>query len=248
MGESTQPLTARQPPSKGYFERLAGIFVSPGETFDDIARKPDIVFPLVLLMLSTISITETMLAKIGIVRIVRTQIEQSSRAANLSPEQLQQQVEQAARIGGAIAHVSFIFVIIGILIIAGIGLLIANAIFGASVKFKTAMSITCYAGLVGLLGAVMAIALILFGDPEHFNSQNPIPANLGFFMNPLENSKPIIALASSLDIFTIWNMILLSLGFSRATGGKTKTTPIFFTFFGLWVVWVLIKMGLATLG
>jgi Yip1 domain len=235
-------------PSKSYFERFVGVFYSPGETFDDIVTKPDFVFPLVLLMLSTISVAEVMLAKIGMERIVRMQIEQSSRASSMSPEQMQQAIEQGARIGGIIAHGSFIFVVIGMLIIAAIGLGIVNAIFGASVKFKTAFSVTSYAGLVSLVGAVMAIALILFGDPEHFNSQNPVPANLGFFLNPLETSKPMMALASSLDIFTVWNMILLGIGFSKSTGGKAKPTAVCFSFFGLWVLWVLIKMGLAMLG
>ena len=38
-------------PAKGSFERLAGVLFSPGETFADIARKPTVLVPLLLLIL-----------------------------------------------------------------------------------------------------------------------------------------------------------------------------------------------------
>ena len=248
MAASQSPEPGETARPKSYLAKFAGIFLSPGETFADIARKPDFIFPLIVVVLSTIAVTETMLAKIGMERIIRAQMEQSGRASSMSPEQMQQAVEQGARIGGIIAHISPGFVAIGLLIVAAIGMVIVNAIFGGAIKFKTAFSIACYANLVGLLGAVMAVALILFGDPDHFNAQSPVPSNPGFFLNPLETSKPLVSLASSIDIFTLWYMVLLAIGFSQATGGKAKSLSIFFSLFGLWLLWVLIKMGLAMLG
>jgi hypothetical protein len=132
------------------------------------------------------------------------------------------------------------------LIVAGIGLLIVNAIFGARVEFKTAFAVTCYANLVALLGSIMALVLILLGDPEHFNAQNPVPSNIGFFLNPLETPKALLSLASSFDIFTLWFIGLLGVGFSEATGRKVKALTVFLTIVGLWMIWVLGKMGLAT--
>jgi len=97
---------------------------------------------------------------------------------------------------------------------------------------------------------VMGIVLIIFGDPEHAisNSQNIAPTSLGFFLNPVDASKPIMALGGSLEVFTIWYIVLLGIGFSEATARKVKFAPVFLTFLGLWVVMVLVKMGLATLG
>ncbi len=233
------------PPS--FAENLLGVFLSPRPTFAEIARRPGFFYPLLLLVFSSVNVAETMLAKIGMDRIIRVQIEQSGSASNMSPEQMQQAIDRGARIGGIFIHVSPVFVVIGLLIVAAIGMGVVNAIFGGAVKFKTAFSITCYANLVGILGAVMAVPIIIFGDPEHFNAQSPVPSNLGFFLNPLETSKPLFSLASSFDIFTIWFMVLLGIGFSQATGGKVKSLSIFFSFFGLWMLWVLIKMGLALL-
>lgn len=85
----------------------------------------------------------------------------------------------------------------------------------------------------------MALAVILFGDPDNFNPQSPVPASVGFFLNPVETSRPLFALAASLDLFTIWFLVLLGIGLSEATGRKVRTRAISLTYFGLWMIWVL---------
>jgi hypothetical protein len=124
-------------------------------------------------------------------------------------------------------------------------LLILNPIFGAKTDFKKVFATVCYANLITVLAAVMSVANILFGDPERFDAQNPVPSNLGFFLNPLEASKPVRALATSIDIFTIWFLILLSIGLSEACNGKVKSRSILMVFGGLWVIWILGKVGWA---
>ncbi len=237
------------PPRKSFPARFAGVFLSPGSTFTDIVRKPDFLAPLIAAVVAAVAVTETMLAKIGMERIVRASIDQSSRASSMSPEKVQQAIEQGARFGAIIAHISgLVGVPMVVLILAGLGLAILNGIFGQQVNFKTALSVVCYANLTSVLGALMAVALILFGDPEHFNPQNFIPSNVGFFLDPHEVSKPLYALAGSIDIFTIWLLVLLGIGFSEATGRRVKALSVFLSYFGLWVIWVLGKMGLAMLG
>jgi hypothetical protein len=228
--------------------RVAGVFLSPGETFADIARKPGFIAPLILAIVAAVAVSETILAKIGMERIIRAGLEQSGSTSRMSPEQLEQAVHQSAAIAGIFAHFGGVLVPpIYLAIIAGIGLLIVNQIFGASAKFKTAFSVACYAYLPSILGALMVLAIILFGDPARFNADNPAPTNVGFFLNPLETSKPLYKFASSVDIFTLWLLILLGIGFSEAAGRKVKARSVFLVFFGLWMVWVLGKVGLAAL-
>jgi hypothetical protein len=249
MGNAVMEPPDAEAPALSFPARLLGVIISPGETFADVARKPGFVAPLIALMLGAIAVTETMLWKIGIERIVRMSIEQSSRASSMSPDQIDQAVSQGARIGGILAHLGGVLGSpIVLLIIAGLGLLILNLIFGAQAKFKTVFSLVCYANLVSLLGSLMALGMILFGDPEHFNAQNPVPSNVGFFLNPHEVSKPLYSLASSADIFSIWLLILLGVGLSKATGGKVKPLSIFLAYAGLWVIWILVKVGLSMIG
>ncbi len=233
------------PASKSFASRLVGVFVSPRETFVDIARKPDFIAPLIASVVFTVATTETMLAKIGMDRILRQAMETNRQLAQMPPERIQ----QAAHIQTIIAHVTgFLGAPAFLLIVAAVGLLVANPIFGAQLNFRKAFSVSSYAYLVNALGALMAITTFSFADPEHFNPQSIVPTNPGFFLNPLETSKPLLAFASSLDLFSLWFMGLLGLGFSEAAGRKVKALSIFLVFFALWLIIVLGKVGLAMLG
>jgi hypothetical protein len=246
MGNAAVNPADAEAPALSFPERLLGVFISPSETFADVARKPGFWAPLIVILLGALAVIETMIWKIGMERIVRMGIEQSSRASSMSPEQMDQAVRLGTKVGVITTQV---FGVLGppvvLLIIAGLGLLIVNTIFGAQAKFKTVFSIVCYANLVGLLGSLMGVAMILFGESEHFNAQNPIPSNAGFFLNPHEVSKPLYALASSADIFTIWILVLLGVGLAEGTGRKAKPLPIFLVYTGFWMIWVLIKVGLS---
>lgn len=249
MGDAAVKPADAETPALSFPERLLGIFISPGETLADAARKPGFVAPLIAIVLGAIAVTETMLWKIGMERIIRMSIEQSSRASSMSPDQMDQAVRQGARIGAIFAHIGGIVgPPIVLLILAGLGLLIVNVIFGAQAKFKTVFSLVCYADLVSLLGSLMGVAMILFGDPDHFNPENPIPSNVGFFLNAREVSKPLYALASSADIFTVWLLILLGVGLAEGTGRKVKPLSIFLVYAGFWALWILVKVGLKFIG
>ena len=240
------PPESELPEPMSFGARFTGIFLSPGSTFEDIVRRPGWLAPLLVLVAAAVIFTEAMLWKVGMDRIIRLSIEQSPRAAQMTPEQVEQAVTQGAKIGAIFAHLSAVLgAPIVMLIVAGLGLLIVNAIFGKELNFATAYSVTCYASLPGILGSLMGLVMIFVGDVERFNPQNPTPTNVGFFLNPLETAKPLYTLASSIDVFTIWFLILLGIGFSEATSQKVKSSSIFGCYAGLWVLWVLIKLGFA---
>lgn len=238
----------QEQPSMSFLSRVAGVFFSPGETFDDIARKPDILAPLLVGILSTVAFSEVMLAKIGMERIIRAQLEQSGRASSMTPDQIDQAVTQGAKFGAIFTHLIGVFAVpIVMLIIAAVGLGIVNLIFGAKTKFSTAYSVTCYANLVGVLGTILGVVMMLFGDPEHFNANAPVPTSLGFFLDQAHTSKALFALATSLDLFTFWLMALLGIGFAATTSRKAKSSSVFFAFLGVWVLYVLAKVGIASI-
>ena len=251
----SSPATAIAPeaaqPSKSFMERFIGVFISPGETFADIARKPDFIVPLVVMTILTAIGMEIFLAKIGLDGITRYAIEHSSRGANMSADQVNQAVSAAVPIQKIVFHIiGVIYVPIICLIGALVGMIIVNSIFGGEIPFKTALAIPSYANLISIVGSVIATLLVFFGDPEHFasNPGNPMPTTVGFFMNPADISKPLLALASSFDLFTLWYLALLGIGFSQASGKKASTGAVFGCIFGVWLVWVVIKVGLSTLG
>ena len=238
-----------RPPAPGSFpSRFAGVFFSPRETFADIARNPDWITPLVVIILASVIVSEVILAKIDLAPLMRAAIEHSSRASQLSPEQMDQQVQIVARFTAALMHAGFLLGILLMVVTAAIGMGIMGGIWGVPVTFKKSLSITSYAYLTHALAWIMAIVMVLFGDREHFNLRNPIPTNPGFFMNPFEGSKPLLTLASMVDLFAFWFMALLGVGFSEASQRKVRAVPVFLSFLGVWAIVTLLLMGLSMLG
>lgn len=237
-----------EPPADSFFTRALNIFIAPGRAFESIVRRPDFLAPLITMTVASIILVEAMLQKVGAARIVRQALETSGKASQMTPEQLDQAVHRAAAITAIFMHMSGVVgVPMFLLIIAATGLFIINVVFGASTEFKPCFAVVCYANLVLLVGVVLGLVIVLFGDVEQFNVQNPIPSTLGFFLNQRETSKPLYVMASSFDIFRVWFIILTSLGLSLATRKRVGTLGICLTYFGLWVLIVLARAGVAAL-
>lgn len=229
-------------------DRCFGVFTEPVKTFASIARKPDYLAPLIAMIAITLATTEILLNRVGAEQIVRKSIEQSGRASTMSPDQLQQAVHQSAMITGIFMHVSGVIgAPIFILIMAVIGMFIMKLVFGRPVRFKTAFSLAAYADLPMFLAGILGILVIVFGDPGSINPRNLTPTNLGFFMDPASTSKALFSIGTSIDFFSFWLMGLLGVAFASTTSKKIKPRSVFFCFLGLWVIFVLLKTGLAAI-
>jgi hypothetical protein len=124
-------------------------------------------------------------------------------------------------------------------IIAGV-LLLTSAMFSAGLRFKQVFAVVCYAKLTGLISAVLLIVVLYLKNPEEFNVNNPLAFNPGAFMDPTTSSKFLYSLASSLDLFTFWTMLLIAIGLKAAAGKKLS--------FGSAVIAVVLPWAVVVLG
>ena len=138
-------------------------------------------------------------------------------------------------------------VALGALVIAVVLMGLMNWLGGAGVSFRQAFSVTSYAFLPSAISSILALVVMLLKNPEDFDLQNPLPANLGAFLSPQDTPKWLHALASSFDLFSFWLMLLLALGFSVASGKKLKFGKALTLILVPWALVVLIKMGVAGL-
>jgi hypothetical protein len=247
-GASASIPSAEGAPNESVLKRFGGVFFSPGEAFRSISRAPDILPPLVALVAVNVILWEVILRKIGAAQFVRSQLEASGRASSMGSDQLQQAITQGAKFAPMFGRViALVGIPIALLIVALLGLAIMKAIFGQQFNFKTAYSIVTYADLPAVLAFLLAMVVVLLGDPTTFNAADFAPTNLAFFLSPQTVAKPLYAAASSVDIFSFWFMALLGIGFSEAVERKIRARTVFLCFFTLWVIWVLIRMGLAAI-
>jgi hypothetical protein len=177
---------------------------------------------------------------VGWERMIRHQTEMSSRSAQMSPEQREQGIQMGLKVAPIFAYVGVLLgVPLGTLIWAAVLLGIVKGMMSAQVRLKQVFAIICYAGMPGLIMVLLAIAVMFLKPPDDFNLQNPLVFNPGAFMDPTTTSKFLYSLASSLDLFRLWQLVLIGIGL-KAAGGKTLSmggamTAVFLP----WAIWVL---------
>jgi hypothetical protein len=146
--------------------------------------------------------------------------------------------------GGFIA--SPVFVLAGVALMS-LGLWgTINFVFGGKAKYGSIFAVWFYASLPGLIKSLLGTVVIFAGAaPESFNLKNFAPTNVAAFLNPLETNKALYSLASSLDVVTIWTLLLLAIGTAIVAGVKRNSGYI--AVFGWWAIFVLIGVGYAAI-
>jgi hypothetical protein len=88
----------------------------------------------------------------------------------------------------------------------------------------------------GILGIITLYAGL---DPDSFNLKNPVGTNIGYYM-PLDWPKWLLAFGTSIDVLTIWVLILLTIGCATVAGMKRSTAAA--AVWGWWIVITLVKV------
>jgi hypothetical protein len=249
MTPENAPAVEPEPAGMDEFSRLTGVFFEPGKTFADIAERPHFWVPLVLMIAASLAFTITISQRIGWDRVVRQQLE--PRMAQMSDQQreaVSRTMDMQVKMASIFGYVGGILAVpISYLIVAGILLGIVRGIMSAPVRFKQVFAIMCYASLPGLIFTVLAIAVMFLKNPDEFNLQNPLVFNPGAFMDPQSPLKFLHSVANSLDLFTIWTILLVATGL-KAAGGKKLSFGGALTAVALpWAILVLGRASLAGL-
>ena len=250
---------SQEPAKLGPVGRLIGVLFSPGETFADINRKPTWLVPMILAMIVTIGsfLAFNWRVKPDWPKIIRAQMIQRAEDNNQpkpSEDQLEQGVEVGMKITKGIAYASALFAPVTYLALSGIFAL--SLIFvQANTTFKKILSVVAWSGCgIWLVSIVVTTAVLMAKDAEslaEIDMSNPsamTATNLSAFL-PSDSSGALKALASSLDVFSIWWIILLIIGLAAIGGSKkiTKSTTAKIVL-ALWILFVLGKVGIRATG
>ena len=225
--------------------RVIGVFFSPGKTFEDIVRKPSWMLPVLLTTILSIAVSFAINQRINWREFMSQQIEKSPRAANLSAEQKQQQIEGGAKFTPPFTYA--IGVVGPILAVVIIGLVMWGAyslLGGASTNFSTAMGITAHAFLTGLVSSPLLILTLFLKPFGTADLENPLASNVAALL-PEDSAKWLVALCKSIDLFSLWTLILLAIGFAAVNPKKLKGAKSFSIAFSVWAAFVVCRVAWA---
>ena len=239
----------------GPLARLTGTLLSPSETFADVNRKPTWIAPMIIAVATVLASSFFFQWRVhpDWDSIMRNQIKKRMERSNqsLTEEQMQQQVAFSKSIAKFFPIIGAIVTPVFYVILAGIfalGLMFIQA----KTTFKKILSVVAWSSAaIGIVATVVTMASLMVRDEEGLRSIDPtqpagiVPSNLAAFL-PSNASAVIKSVAGSLDIFTIWILILMSIGFASIAGSrKIKTGNTATVVFGFWAVYVLLKIGWA---
>ena len=227
------------------FGRIVGVFFSPKATFEDIVRKPSWILPISLLTVFSLAVCFAINQRVNWRDFISQQMEKSPQAAQMSPEQKQQRIEGGAKFSPIFTYaVGLLGPIIGALVVALVMWGAYSLLGGASTNFGTSFAITSHAWLTGLISSILFIVVLYLKPYGTIDLENPVAANLAAVL-PDDAAKWLVALGKSIDLFTIWTLILLAIGFSAADPKKLRGSKAFSIAFSVWAVYVVLRVGWA---
>jgi hypothetical protein len=103
------------------------------------------------------------------------------------------------------------------------------------------MGIVAHAYFPWILYSLLFILILYLKAPGTVDLDNPIATNLGAFL-PESTAKALMSLAKSIDIFSIWTLLLISIGFTAVNPKKLKGKSLGIAI-GVWAIYVALKMG-----
>jgi Yip1 domain len=168
------------------------------------------------------------------------QIEQmKARNPNMSQEQLDRVAKMGPAFGKVLGWIGPIFGAIWYLLVAA-ALLLAFRLAGGEGTFGQAFSATLYAWIPLVInGIVLTIIVFTRGSINPVRMATMVKSNPAFLVD-MKTQPLLFALLSSIDIFTIWTIVLLIIGFAALSrSSKAKSAAIVIS---LWVVCILLKL------
>jgi hypothetical protein len=234
-------------PKPNGLQRVIGALFSPDATFASIARRPDWLVPVAIMVILSLGVGLIIAQRVDFAAPAREAMEQNK---NASPEQVERAVKMSAGIGKVFSYLSPILVVISLLVMAGV-LLLAFRLFGGEGDFHQAFSATAYASMPTVVRSlVLLIILLARGGSDLIPAQTLgtiVRSNLGFLVD-MKTNPMAFALLSSVDIFTIWFVVLLIIGFAHlARVSKGKAAGIVISLWAVTIVFKLIPAALQSL-
>ena len=223
--------------------RVVGTFFSPGPTFRSIAARPTFLLPLILWTACSLLITALILPRLDVEKMIRQTLEK--RGQTVPEDRIQSIVSTQRKV------IQITTVVFGALTPTLISLLVALVYwasfkaFGWDFTYRQGLGATTHSFLPGVLGALLLVPVILQRqtlDPRGMGEL--LQSNLGFLVDK-SSSAMLHSLLQSIDVFSLWSLVLLTIGLSAAARVSRKAAGG--VVFAIWFIYVLGKAGVAAL-
>lgn len=240
---------AEQPtgPQMSVGQTLTGIFFEPSTTFESLRARPRFLVATIISIVAIMAFFTLFYQRIGQEKIIRAAMESSPRAADLTPEQREQQIQmQTKPIFKAIGYVAPV-IGIAIFFAAGAALYLLGAmLMGGKLNYKQALSVWVYSGVPAILITMVLNVILLFIKSEdsydivQASKSGLVQANLSFLVDG-KTSPALFSILSSIDVFQFYGLFLAALGLRIM--GKLSSGSAWAIVIAIFLIGVVLKVG-----
>jgi hypothetical protein len=236
---NTTVQTGASPAPKGLVARFIGMITAPRATFESVVAHPKWFG-----MLATVAVGLALL--IGGFLLTKVGQEAWLDAAMNSPfsgqvsdQQIQGMEKMAPFIGYITVAYMLVVLPIFMVIISGILYAIFNAAMGGNATFKQVFAVVVHTGPIGLLSQLFTVPL------NYFRGTMSSATNLAVLLPMLDDKSFLAKLLSMIDLFLIWQLIVLSIGLAVLYRRRTQpiATALLVVYFTIAVIVAFVRRG-----
>ena len=226
--------------------RVLGVLVAPGDTFRSIAARPTWLAPLLAMVLLATVVTSMVSARLDMAQLIRHQLEAAGSQPSL--EQIDQRLETVKKLQPYLALFQGLVAAPAVYLVCALLFWVAFKLLGSDLGYKASFATTLHGLLpLGLVQALLAIPVIwnrASFTQDEARSGSFLASNLATFAP--DGIGPVArALLGSVDLFSIWAVVLLVIGYrivARVSRGAAVGVVL-----SLWLLGVALKAALVAI-
>jgi hypothetical protein len=214
-----------------FFSRLGGVYTSPGATFKEIGGSPRVLVPIIALVIISMIAGFVLSLKVDLGSLMTQGAEQAVATGRMTQQQMEQQMAIMSKLGPIILTIGSAFQTLFLTLIIAAVFKLISVLIGAQNQFKGVFSVTTFVMIAILVvQSIVFIAILFSKNPAELDAtslNSLVASNLGALWTGIfgEDSLPkfLMKLFGWVDIFAIWAIALLSIGYA-AVSRKLKTS------------------------
>ena len=227
-------------PAKGLAARAFGVLFTPRATYASVVAQPRVLGALLTILVIVVGATalflSTQVGQNAYIDQALSSVEGFGRQVN---DQQMAGIERMAPYAPYITGVAqLVFVPLVAVIIAGLALALFNAILGGDASFKQAFAVVVHSYFIVALGTLFTMPLF------YMRESMASATSLSVFFPMVDEATFLGRLMGSIDLFRIWWIVSLSIGFGVLY--KKRTATIAWSLLGLYLIIVLVFAGVRT--
>lgn len=219
--------------------RLWGVLAKPGETFASIAEGPTWGLALAVLVVASAVAVLVMFSRVDFAEMMRQQMAAQH-------QQVPPGLESRMGIIKGCSEAAAVAIPAIIPLVVAAVFLVFN-LLGGEIDYRRSLAVTVHAAMPQVVKALLTIPIALTRASLTMEEVQGglLRSNLAF-LAPAGSGRPLVTLLTSLDLFALWNLVLLAIGYRIAA--KVSRTAAAVTVALLWVVLVGLFVGFSALG